>query len=197
MTVSPETRDSLLLRLKDREDDLAWSEFTEIYRPVVLRLARRRGWQTADAEDLAQQVLAAVARAIGRWQSDPARARFRTWLQRVATNVMINALTRGPLDRGSGDSGVQDWLEERPVTDGPTSDMVRMEHRREVFRWAARQIRSEFHPTTWDAFWQTTVEGREIDEVSRELSCTRGAIYAARSRVMRRLKVKVDEWREA
>src|SRR5262245_47940975 len=104
MSMAPETRASLLIRLKDRADDEAWFEFTEIYRPVILRLAARRGLQPADADDLAQQVLSSVARAIDRWKEDPARARFRTWLQRVATNAIINALTRGRPDRGSGDT---------------------------------------------------------------------------------------------
>ena len=81
MPDSPETRASLLVRLKDSADDAAWAEFTEIYRPLICRLARARGFQHADAEDLAQQVLTSVARAIGRWQAEPARARFRTWLR--------------------------------------------------------------------------------------------------------------------
>ncbi|MSR60773.1 MAG: hypothetical protein EXS05_24560 [Planctomycetaceae bacterium] len=89
MSASPETRPSLLLRLKDRADDEAWFEFTEIYRPVVFRIACRKGLQPADADDLAQQVRSAVARTIDRWQVDPARARFRTWLGRVATNAII------------------------------------------------------------------------------------------------------------
>lgn len=197
MSASPETRASLLIRLRDRADDEAWSEFTEIYRPVIYRLACRKGLQHADADDLVQQVLVAVARVIDGWENDPQRARFRTWLSRVATNAVINALTRGSPDRGSGDSGLHDVLDARPAAaDGPASELVRVEHRREVFRWAARQIQSEFHPVTWNAFWLTAVDGRDVDEVARQLTRSRGAVYAARSRVMRRLKEKVREWEE-
>lgn len=197
MTASPETRASLLVRLKDRADDEAWSEFAEIYRPLIYRLARGKGLQPADADDLVQQVLVAVARVIDRWQNDPERARFRTWLARVAMNAVINALNRGSPDRGSGDSGLQEVLDAQPcAADGPASELVRVEHRREVFRWAARQIRPEFHPVTWDAFWLTAVEGREVDDVTRQLDRSRGSVYAARSRIMRRLKEKVQEWQE-
>ena len=149
MSASPETRQSLLFRLKDRADDEAWFEFTEIYRPLIYRLARHKGLQHADADDLVQQVLAAVARVIDRWETDPNRARFRTWLSRVATNAIINALSRGAADRGSGDSGLQDLLGAHPAGEGPASDLIRTEHRREVFRWAARQIRPEFQPITY------------------------------------------------
>ena len=97
---SPETRASLLIRLKDREDQAAWSEFVEIYQPVIRRLALRKGMQTADAEDVTQRVLLSVSRAIPRWEIDPQRGRFRTWLHRVTQNAILNALSRGPRDRG-------------------------------------------------------------------------------------------------
>ena len=81
MTESPETRDSLILRLKDRADQEAWGEFLEIYGPLVYRLAAAKGLQHADAEDVVQQVCSSVARAVDRWQPDAKRARFRTWLR--------------------------------------------------------------------------------------------------------------------
>jgi hypothetical protein len=59
---------------------------------------------------------------------------------------------------------------------------------------SARQIRDEFESETWDAFWQTAVQGRKVSDVSRLLGKTAGAIYTARSHVMRRLKQKVLEW---
>lgn len=195
MSLPPETRQSLIVRLKDRADDEAWFEFTEIYRPLIFRLACRRGMQHADAEDLVQQVLSAVARVIDRWQEDPQRARFRTWLARVASNAILNALTRRTFDRGAGGSELLELFDLQPAG-GPASDLVRVEHRREVFRWAARQIRPEFQSETWDAFWKTAVEGRDVDELARELNRSRGSIYAARSRVMRRLREKVAEWED-
>jgi len=193
MGQSPETRPSLLVRLKDRMDQEAWDEFTEIYQPVIYRLARRKGMQHADAEDLAQLVLMAVAKAVERWEHDPRRARFRTWLHRVARNVILNALQRGKPDRGSGDSGLLALLDKQPGKEGPDSDLIRLEYRREAFRRAAQQIRDEFQPATWDAFWLSAVEGHSGEEVARQLGRTRGSIYAARSRIMRRMKEKVAE----
>ena len=77
---------------------------------------------------------------------------------------------------------------------GPDSDLLRLEYRREVFRWAARQVRKEFHQATWDAFWLTAVEGRAVEVVAEELAKNRGAIYAARSRVIRRIQETVTEY---
>jgi RNA polymerase sigma-70 factor, ECF subfamily len=53
-TSPPETRASLILRLRDQADIVAWEEFIEIYSPVVFRIAVRHGLQPADADDLVQ-----------------------------------------------------------------------------------------------------------------------------------------------
>ncbi|HTQ39040.1 MAG TPA: RNA polymerase sigma factor [Pirellulales bacterium] len=193
MSPSPETRPSLLIRLSDRSDQAAWQEFASIYTPVIYRLALRKGLQHADAEDLSQQVLSAIAKAIDRWQTDPARAKFRTWLHRVAQNQIINALTRAAPDRAVGGSTVMSNLNEHSAR-MPDSDLIRLELRREVFRWAANRIRHEFRSVTWNAFWLTAVENATIEDAVQRLGLSSGAVYAARSRIMRRLKEKVCEF---
>lgn len=194
MLHTPDTRPSLLLKIRDADNQAAWDEFSEIYRPVICRLARLRGLQDSDADDLAQQVLLAVSRAVGRWEVNPERARFRTWLKRVADNAILNALTRGPADRATGDDQLQWMLDSRPARSDPNSDLLRTEYRREIFRRAADHIRSEFTDDTWNAFWRTTVDGLDVDAVAHELERTRGSIYASRSRVMKRLKQQIQSY---
>lgn len=194
MNTTPDTRASLLVRVRDPADQAAWHEFVEIYRPVILRMASQKGMQAADAEDVAQLVLVAISKAVEQRPHDPERAKFRTWLHRVAHNAILNALMRGKPDRGSGKSELQALLNEHVSQNGPDSSLLRLEYRREVFRWAARHVRQEFQPATWDLFWLTAVEGREIEEVAQEYGKNRGAIYAARSRVMRRIQEKAAEY---
>src|SRR5215212_4464872 len=45
MSETPTTRPSLLVRLRDPQDERAWAEFVGIYTPLVYRLARRKGFQ--------------------------------------------------------------------------------------------------------------------------------------------------------
>ena len=196
MNSTPEIRASLLIRVRDPADQAAWHEFVEIYRPVILRLARQKGLQEADAEDVAQDVLVAVAKAVELREHDRKRAKFRTWLNRVAHNAILNALTRGRPDRGSGDSALLAVLNQHESHTGPDSDLLRLEYRREVFRWAVRQVRKEFHQATWDAFWLTAVEGRPVEAVAQQLAKNPGAIYATRSRVIRRIRQKVAEYEQ-
>lgn len=193
MSDYPETRASLILRLRDDADQAAWGEFVEIYRPIVCRLARRKGLQDADADDLAQQVLASVAAAVHRWNPDRARAKFRTWLERIARNRIINALTRRAPDRAAGGDSAEQQLAGQTAAE-PDSELLRAERRREVLHWAAREIRGEFTPDTWLAFWRTAVEGGSPTAVAADLDKTVGAVYAARGRIMRRLREKVSDW---
>lgn len=76
MSRFPETRISLILRLAAAQDVEAWREFTAIYAPAVYATARRRGLQSADAEDFIQELLLAVARAAGRC-TEPKRVEIK------------------------------------------------------------------------------------------------------------------------
>lgn len=187
-----ETRASLLLRIRDPNDCESWNEFANIYRPAIVRTAKIKGLQNADAEDLAQQVLISVANSIKTWEQDSVRASFRTWLYRVTRNAVVNALTRRKPDVGAGSSKVNALLQESPE-DRDGSEQLSLEIRRETFRYAASQIRDEFQNATWHAFWMTAVEGLSVEQAALELSKSRGSIYAARSRVMKRLKAMVQE----
>ena len=80
MAKIPATRASLLVRLRNPRDEAAWNEFVNLYGPLLYGYARKQGLQDADAADLGQDVLSAVAGAIGRLAYDPSRGTFRNWL---------------------------------------------------------------------------------------------------------------------
>ncbi len=194
MMTAPETRPSLLLRIQDPRDQQAWTEFFEIYHPLILRLVGQRGLQDTDAREVTQEVMVAVSKSIGRWEADPTRGSFRGWLGRVARNLVVNFLIRQSRHpRGSGDSDFARWLDQVPSPESADSRFFDLERRRQVFLWAVNEIQSEFRETAWQAFWQTSIEGRDVAVVSRELKLSTGALYVARSRVMKRLREKVEE----
>lgn len=193
MSAVPETRPSLIVRLRDAQDERAWSEFLAIYESLIERLAFKRGLQHADARELVQEVLIAVSKAVENWNPDPARGSFRGWLLRIARNLAINLAKReGRIARGSGDSDLLRLLELQPDPAAEQTAEIDLEFRRQAFTWAAEQIRQSFEESTWTAFWKTCVEQQPVDEVAAELRLTRGAVYVARSRVMARLRKEVS-----
>ncbi len=192
MADSPTTRPSLLVRLRDARDADAWQQFVELYGPIVYRFARRHRLQDADAADLTQEVLRAVSTGVGRLDYDPQRGSFRGWLFTLAHHKLYDLLTRRRRqEQGSGDSGTQRLLDEQPAPD--SQEVWNQEHDRQVFAWAAEQVRSQFTETTWRAFWQTAVEGRDAAGVAEELNISVGAVYIAKSRVQARLREQIQQ----
>ena len=85
-------------------------------------------------------------------------------------------------------------LEQQPDGSSAESVLFDLEYKRHVFRWVANAIRAEFHDRTWQAFWRTCVEGEAIPEVAADLNVSAGSVYVARSRVMARLRQKVEQF---
>ena len=195
MNDAPSTQPSLLIRLRDPGDERAWAEFTEIYGPLVHQLARRRGLQDADAEDLVQDVFRAVARAIERYDPDPGRGSFRGWLSRIAANLIINLLAaqrRHP--RGTGNTDIQRLLEEQPDPSAEDSALFETEYRRRLLAWAAGRVRGAFSEPVWQAFWRTGVENRPVKEVAQALGMSIGTVYQYKSRVVARIRREIEQY---
>lgn len=189
----PDTRASLLVQLQAGVDQDAWQEFVAIYRPIIYRLARKRGLKDADAQDLAQQVLISVAGAIGRWHIHDESVRFRHWLRRVARNAISNALSRRPRDLAAGGTSIQDVLEKQFEEDSDLLREVDLEHRRELFLRAASTVKTDVSADTWQVFQLAVVDGVAMEEVAARTNKSIGAAYAARGRVMNRLRRIVEE----
>ncbi len=191
----PETRVSLILRLAKPTDVQAWQEFADVYAPALYSMARRRGLQPADAEDVAQETLFAVARAIERFEPDRERARFRTWLARIARN-MIADFCAGKLKRPLTQLISDSWLKSVSSTSSrpldPMDDVFTHEYRVALFQLAARRVQARVSPITWQAFHDTSVQSQPAEEVAKRLGMPLGNLYVARCRVLKLLREEVQ-----
>ena len=196
MANSVATRPSLLARIRDPRDRQAWSEFVEIYAPMVYGYARKHGLQDADAADLTQEVLGAVARSAERLVYDPARGSFRGWLFTVVRNELRDfAAARGRPLSGTGDTDMHERLQQQPArADDDAADWER-DFERRLFALAAEQVRRDFQESTWQAFWLTAIQGKNGKDVAGILGITTAAVYLAKRRVMTRLKEQIENLR--
>jgi RNA polymerase sigma factor (sigma-70 family) len=186
------TRASLLLRIRDPRDRIAWGEFVELYAPLIHAYGMRHGLQDADAADLAQEVLRRVARSAAKFEYDPTRGTFRGWLFTVTRNELSKLAVRNARKaKGTGDTAVHAVLEQHPDK-APDEQEWDREYQWNLFHWGAERVRHEFRDATWQAFWLTAVSGREAAEVARELNVSVGAVYIARSRVTARIRQEIQ-----
>ena len=186
-----ETRPSLLVRVRDGSDHVAWSQFVSLYAPLIHAYGRRRGLQDADAADLVQEVLQAAARNLAEFEYDTLKGSFRGWLFTVTRNKFLNWVTRTKKQtNGTGDTRVRKLLQEHPEAD---QEYWEQQHKWHLVRWAADQVCPEFHTNTWRAFQQTAFEQRSAADVARALEISVGAVYIAKSRVLSRIREVIRE----
>ncbi len=169
----------------------AWERFVALYTPLVFGHCVRRGLQEADAADVAQEVMKSIARAIGRFEYDRRRGSFRAWLLTVTRSKLSNFFAQRA--RRAGETG------ETALAGVPSPDDARdaarweREYEARLLAWAMDQVRKDVQAATWNAFWSTAVEGREVADVASRLGLSTGAVYVARSRVIARIRRCIAE----
>jgi len=194
MAIAPDTRSSLIARLADLGDKDAWHEFALLYDPFIYQQGRRFGLQHADARELVQDVLVAVSKAVSRFTVDKERGRFRTWLYAIGRNICLQHLSRlRGKELASGGSQVMAAILATPDPSSIATRELSLEFKRHAFLWVAQEVRSEFRANTWRAFWSTAVENHSVQATAADLDMSVGSVYIARSRVMARLRQRVQD----
>jgi len=177
------TSNSLLLRLRQPEAGDAWQRFVRLYTPLLYYWARGAGLPEHDAADLVQDVLVVLVNKLPEFQHDPQQS-FRGWLRTIALNKWRERCRRHNTrpDQG-GDSGLSAVADAEPDVCFEEAD-----YREQLVRQALEIMKSEFEPTTWKACWEVVVADRPAAEVASELGVSVDVVYAAKSRVLRRLR---------
>ena len=88
MSTEYNTRETLLLKLKNRHDDLAWQEFSDIYHRFICSIIMKMGVAHSECDDIAQDVLLKAWKALPDFEYDPNKGKFRTWLSTVCANTV-------------------------------------------------------------------------------------------------------------
>jgi RNA polymerase sigma-70 factor (ECF subfamily) len=193
MTQSPTTQPSLIVRLRDPSDRDAWQRFVELYAPVIYGYFRKWNLQDADAADLTQEVLQVVVRRTDSFEHSGVQGTFRAWLHAIARNKFQHFVAqRRRKVQGRGDTAMLEMMEAIPSREEDASLWER-EYERRLFAWAAEQVQARVDRSTWQAFWQTAVDGNSGERVAEALGMSVGAVYVAKSRVIARLRNLIRE----
>ena len=194
---SSATSRSLLDRVRT-SDPAAWDQLVTLYGPLVYGWCRGGQLQTADAADILQEVFLAVATHIADFRKQSEAETFRGWLRTITRNKINDYYRRRgrePGGEGGTEAGTRFAQLPQPPGAIPPDEASRIELSAELvlFQRALANIRGEFAPRTWQAFWLTAVEGRAPKDAAVELSMTSGAVRVAKSRVLQRLREELGD----
>jgi RNA polymerase sigma-70 factor (ECF subfamily) len=177
------TPSSLLERLRQPFDPQAWARFVTIYAPLIYSWARRARLQEWDAADLVQEVFVTLLQVLPTFTYDRHQS-FRRWLRTVTLNKWRKTREQ-PANRMA--SGRDADLELAAEPDG-LGAFWEAEYQQHLVGQALRIMHADFEEKTWKACWETVAAGRQAAEVAAELGLTVGAVYAAKFRVLNRLR---------
>ena len=186
------TRQSLLL-MAQAGDAGAWADLCELYRPLIVGWLRRQSIPEADRDDLVQEIFLAVVGSLPSFIHSGRPGAFRSWLRSIAYHHSCD-YWKSP-SRRSAAPGDDLATEAIRLLEDPDSRLNRYwdeEHDRYVLRCLLVAIELEFEPATVRAFRRVALEGASGAEVAGESGMSLGAVYVARSRVLRRLRELAD-----
>jgi RNA polymerase sigma-70 factor, ECF subfamily len=191
-----ETRSSLIRRVRDATDDRSWTEFVELYEPLLMSYVLSHSLPLDDARDVVQDVLLGLLKALPNFELDHKQGRFRTWLWQVTRNAIVSAARR-KTRRGNAEG---EWKRRfSGVPDAPDqvedAEWARA-YRQRVLDFALARVKQQTQPRTWACFEKHILESRPSIAVAAELELTANAVYVNASRVLGRVREQCLEYLE-
>jgi RNA polymerase sigma factor (sigma-70 family) len=191
MSPSTDSQTSLTLMQMLREDPknaVAWDRFVRRYHPKIYGWCRAWGVQDADADDVAQDVLAKLTEKMATFRYDQSRC-FRAWLKTITQRVLSDLMAGRRRAMGSQTLPVLEQVEARADLERRIEEILN----RELLDLAILRVRERVAPATWDAFRLTTFDECTGAQAARLLDMPVASIFVAKHRVQKMLKDEIHK----
>lgn len=172
------------MRVRDASDAAAWAEFETRYRELIIRYARARGLQPADADDVCQAVMAKLCRALRGFDYDPRRGRFRTYLHRAVRNEIAELFARP--NRRLNPVDVDDAATRSVAPDDGGDAQWEREWQSHHLRLAMQTIRATFDEASVSVF-ERLLAGDSTESVAESFRTTSQAVHKIKQRIRDRM----------
>lgn len=190
------TSATLLQRLQDGADPLAWDDFFARYWPMVYAFAKRRGCSHETAEEVVQDVMLSVFKHRDVFEYDPGRGRFRDWLGALVRNAVATRRRRAS-ERVRARGGDPQAAPPEPPDDGLAADAVWETVFEQALLMAMLEVvRRETKPAVYLAFELSALQGLPCATVAAATGLSRHAVYRSRKQVLQRLRRLAGSYRD-
>ena len=182
------TRSSVLRAVADTENESAWNRLFDLYAGFVYSIARSKGLNDADADDVVQVVFTDLARNLPTFQYDRAKGRFRSYLAGLVHWRVTDRLKAGKRDMELK----ANFLEEAQSFTSPDDDgFAEREWQAAALEEALRRMKPDIKPEHYAAFVASAVEGQDTETVMRLYGISSDNLYQIRKRLTMKLRETV------
>lgn len=194
------TRSSLLGRLKDLGDQESWRLFFDTYWKLIYRAAREAKLTEAEAEDVVQETVISVSKSIHRFDYDPQRGSFKTYLMRLtAWRIVDQRRKRLPVKHpalaatGVAHQALEEWASPVPPE---LEALWNREWEQNLIEAALRRTKEKTDPKLYQVFDLYVNKNWPVSKVARDLRVTKARVYLAKHLVGKRLKKELEKLRK-
>ena len=184
------TRSSVLKAVADTENTAAWQRLFDLYAGFVFSIARSKGLNDSDADDIVQTVFADLARNLPTFEYDRAKGRFRSYL-----TGLVNWRVMDRLKASKRDAELKANFWEEAKAAGGDDDFSEREWQQAAMEEALRRMKPSVSPEHYAAFVASAVEGQDTDVVTKLYGISRDSLYQIRKRLTVKLREKLAEVR--
>jgi RNA polymerase sigma factor (sigma-70 family) len=199
------TRRSLLSRLRNMDDRESWRTFFDLYWRMLYSVARRAGLSEADAQDVVQETVVAVARQMPEFQYDRAKGTYKQWLFRIVRRRVADHLRRVYRQPPKGELAFDPLAEDDDSasvapcdTTGEFGTAWEQEWEQAILDAAVARVREQVNPKHFQVFDYCVRQGWPAGKVATTLGMNIAQVYLARHRVSQAVKATaraIDEER--
>jgi RNA polymerase sigma-70 factor (ECF subfamily) len=195
------TRATLIHRLKDWQDQASWQDFFDIYWKLIYGVARKGGLTNAEAEDVVQQTMIAVASHMPGFKYDPALGSFKTWLLNMTRWRIADQLRQRqpqivrqhfPAPDGDGeDEPARKFTNAHHVA----ADLEKLwdeEWEKNLLAAATARARRRVDPRQYQIFDCQVNKGWTTERIDKAFGITANHVYVAKHRVTDLIKEEAE-----
>ena len=182
------TRSSVLKAVADTENTAAWNRLFDLYAGFVFSMARHKGLNETDADDIVQVVFADLARNLQTFKYDREKGRFRSYL-----TGLVNWRVMDRLKASKRDAELKANFWEEAKAAGGDDDFSEREWQTAAMEEALRRMKPSVSPEHYAAFVASAVEGQDTDIVTKLYGISRDNLYQIRKRLTAKLQEKATE----
>jgi RNA polymerase sigma factor (sigma-70 family) len=183
------TRQTLLSRLKNWDDQKSWREFFNLYWRLIYGVARQAGLSDAESQDVVQETILTVAKQMPEFRYDKAKGSFKSWLRKTARWRIQDQFRRRQRDQrltaASSDGDTAAAQPEATSDHDPFEAIWEEEWRQNLLEVAIDRVKKQVEPREFQVFDLCTNKQWSPARVARALHLFRPQVYYFNKKITR------------